>query len=377
MKKGIMFGMTLLFASAAFVSCSKKSDIFEENKAQLVENQKDEYRKYFVARYGEVPADQNWDFTQVATTRGALGVVLDDLKDPKHFQKNVTKEKTQLKSAISDAGVKTWDPFVSVCMYPVYCWNESLKNQNLNMIVTSGNASETIFTVQMKNDAWWGNKGATGPSNAGKAISTLALYDLFSNNVTWTLSNSNGGTKTIENYKEVIVNGRTYWCFEYNGNNDYCDLIYVVSDNPAPIAKRYLIEDLGAKDDFDFNDIVVDVIQDDAGKQKAIIRAMGGTIDFTLKIGNTSWSKVGAGFDETTMYNTSDFDPTLVLAEFPVEGWNPATNNITATVKSTVSDGVIIEIPFPKTGEIPMIIAIKPIWDWQDERISLPQSWWE
>ena len=301
MKKGIMFGMTLLFASAAFVSCSKKSDIFEENKAQLVENQKDEYRKYFVARYGEVPADQNWDFTQVATTRGALGVVLDDLKDPKHFQKNVTKEKTQLKSAISDAGVKTWDPFVSVCMYPVYCWNESLKNQNLNMIVTSGNASETIFTVQMKNDAWWGNKGATGPSNAGKAISTLALYDLFSNNVTWTLSNSNGGTKTIENYKEVIVNGRTYWCFEYNGNNDYCDLIYVVSDNPAPIAKRYLIEDLGAKDDFDFNDIVVDVIQDDAGKQKAIIRAMGGTIDFTLKIGNTSWSKVGAGFDETTM----------------------------------------------------------------------------
>ena len=48
---------------------------------------------------------------------------------------------------------------------------------------------------------------------------------------------------------------------------DYSDLICLVKnvDPVKPIAKRYFIEDLGSKDDFDFNDIVVDVIQDPDG----------------------------------------------------------------------------------------------------------------
>ena len=373
--------MTLLFASAAFVGCSKKSDIFEENKAQLAEKQKADYAKYFVARYGEVPADQSWDFTQVTTTRGALGVVIDELKDPKQFQKNVKSDKSSMQNAIKNASEKEWNPYVSVCMYPIWSYNSTYTNKDLNMVVNSGSTSENIFSVQMKNSAWWNNNGATGPSNKGKSLSSLGLYDLTTSaDVTWTLSTNGGPTKTIEKFKEITVNGRTYWCFEYDGegnNKDYSDLIYLVTDNPTPIAKRYLIEDLGSNDDFDFNDIVVDVMQDDNGNQKAIVRAMGGTIDFTLQIGSTTWSKVGAKFDESTMYNTENFDPTLALAEFQVSGWNPATNNITATVKSNVSEGVIIEIPFPKTGDVPMIIAIKPIWDWQNERESLPKGWWE
>ena len=199
MKKYLSFGVLAIAFGAMFSGCSKTSDFsdaIEQNKAQLAENQKNEYRLNFEKKYGKVDANQSWDFTKSTSTRADLGVVLDDLQDPSHFQQNVTKEKGDLKDAIPGAPVLKWNPIISVCMYPVYCWNESLKNQNLHMNVISGNESQTIFSVQMKNDAWWGNKGATGPSNRGKAISTLALYDL-GNTVTWTLSNSNGGTKNI------------------------------------------------------------------------------------------------------------------------------------------------------------------------------------
>ena len=37
---------------------------------------------------------------------------------------------------------------------------------------------------------------------------------------------------------------------------------------------------------------------------------------------------------------------------------------------------VIIELPFPKAGEVPMIIAFDTLVDWQKERVSLPEDWW-
>ena len=37
---------------------------------------------------------------------------------------------------------------------------------------------------------------------------------------------------------------------------------------------------------------------------------------------------------------------------------------------------VIIELPFPKAGEVPMIIAFDTLVDWQKERVSLPDDWW-
>lgn len=116
------------------------------------------------------------------------------------------------------------------------------------------------------------------------------------------------------------------------------------------------------------------------GSQKAIIRAMGGTIDFTLKIGSTEWSKgdqgKAAGYKVETMYNTENPKWDDVLVEFPVSGWNPNTNNVSLTVGSMSNSGVIISIPFSKVGEVPMIIALDTYVDWQKERVSLPKDWW-
>ena len=196
------------------------------------------------------------------------------------------------------------------------------------------------------------------------------------------------------------------------GDNDFNDLVLaVIGDPDVPqekiitenkyevktcVPKRYMIEDLGSIGDFDFNDIVVDVedytvethkvsyengvIKTDevestkSAPSKAVIRALGGTIDFELQIGDTKWKKSENGFEVTTMYNTQgtiDYDK--VLAEFEVSGWNAGANNISVTV--TEKSGDVFTITFPKKGTAPMIIAVDPTQKWMGERKSVPSSW--
>ena len=100
---------------------------------------------------------------------------------------------------------------------------------------------------------------------------------------------------------------------------------------------------------------------------------MGGTIDFQLTVGNTSWTKSGAGFDVKTMYNTRGIDYDKVLDEFEVTGWSSQANNV--SIKVNGKDGQLVDITFPKAGEAPMIIAVDPTQNWMNERVSVPESW--
>ena len=178
----------------------------------------------------------------------------------------------------------------------------------------------------------------------------------------------------LKTYKEYITPmGAVYWLFDCNHDGDYTDMVCLVE--PIEASKRYMIEDLGTTDDFDFNDLVIDV-RAYGDKQWAIVRAMGGTLDFTVTIGNKTWSKSESGNDATTMYNTSgDIDYNAELAVITdVTGWDPQTNNISVTVKDKES-GLPQVIPFPKKGEVPMIIAEHPARKWMNERVSIPKDW--
>lgn len=175
----------------------------------------------------------------------------------------------------------------------------------------------------------------------------------------------------------------------------------IVSENYYEVetntTKRYMIEDLGSTNDFDFNDVVVDVIEnikigrkltmengivvkdeetgDVAASQKAIVRALGGTLDLTLKIGNTEWKK-SSELDASKMYNTKqgDIDYNAALVEFPVYGWSPTNNNVSIVVNQNKSNEVFT-ITFPKKGSAPMIIAVEPELKWMSEQVSVPKSW--
>lgn len=381
MKRNLLMGIALLSMGFAFVSCSK-TDVFEQNQANFVASQMDEYRMNFEAKYGKVDPNQSWDFTNFsnsAATRAASDFATGSINDPHQLEKSLHNDKSDVHSKLSTTTATDFNPFVQVALYPAWCCDESKKNDYFDLAVHYNNTSDVINTVKIKNAKWWNNNGATAPAQSGFYVNTMSLQTATYSDVYWSL-NYNGKSSRISKFKAVTTNGRTYWCFNYDDENDYDDLIYLVLPNPAPLAKRYFIEDLGSKNDFDFNDIVVDVMQDDAGKQKAIIRAMGGTLDFTLKIGNTTWTKslegVAKGYVVETMYNTQSPNLTENLAEFEVTGWNPNANNITAEVKSAINDDVILTIPFPRTGEVPMIIAVNTYIDWQNERETLPDNWW-
>ena len=147
---------------------------------------------------------------------------------------------------------------------------------------------------------------------------------------------------------------------------------------------RYMIEDLGATDDFDFNDIVVDVTEirtiyptytngvvtkwTETGKrQEAVIRHLGGRIPFILKIGNKEYA---AGGQDT--FQTS---PDLKLDD--VTGWTglSGVHNISIQVQQKDNQGVYNNVKFPRAGEAPMIIAVDPSQAWMSERQSVPESW--
>jgi len=196
------------------------------------------------------------------------------------------------------------------------------------------------------------------------------------------------------------------------GDEDFNDVVLAVVGNPdvpqetvitnekyevkTCRTKRYMIEDLGATDDFDFNDVVVDVTEytttthtvtyengilktDEVTSithdpSKAFIRCMGGTLDFELQIGDTKWIKSQNEFNIGTMYNTTyDIDYENALAEFEVTGWDYNANNITIKVQG--ADGIVYPISFPKAGSAPMIIAVDPSQKWMPERNSIPRSW--
>ena len=197
-----------------------------------------------------------------------------------------------------------------------------------------------------------------------------------------------------------------------NSDSDFNDVVLAVVGNPdvpqekvitqdryevkTCKTKRYMIEDLGATDDFDFNDVVVDVedytveihqvtrengviktdevIETTSAPSQAIIRAMGGTIDFELTIGETKWVKSENNFDVKTMYNTQgDVDYNKELAVFEVKGYDYNANNVGIRVKG--QDGWLFDIKFPKAGEAPMIIAVDPSQQWMKERVSVPSEW--
>ena len=402
MKKVTLTRSIMMLAAGIVMASCSNTDVIEQNQASLIENQKNEYKANYVAKYGQPAADQSWDFatlpgaamTRAAKTRAGETMTCNRINAyPQHFNKHVKTDRDQIKSMVESAEVKPWNPYLAVELFPSLGHGDTDGDKHFELAVCyNGEYTDVFGGIKLNRDSW-ADKGSGStsnlPHNSGRYIDTRDLataenvyWAAYSYNSNKSEANGHLADYKLEYYKEIVVNGRTYWCFDCAGKGDYSNLICLVVDaDPMPIEKRYMVEDLGAKDDFDFNDIVFDVKQAQDGTQKCVIRAMGGTLDFTLQIGNTTWTKsvegVAKGFNVKTMYNTQGtivWDK--VLAEFPVTGWDFNANNISVKVKTKISDDVIIEIPFPKQGEIPMIIAFRTFCDWQSERESLPKDWW-
>ena len=192
-----------------------------------------------------------------------------------------------------------------------------------------------------------------------------------------------------------------------NSDKDFNDVIFLMYGQPTTPEtgfvkdlvkqerKRYLIEDLGDTNDTDFNDIVVDVIAESTATIKvdandvplpgyenpeytlkstsAIIRALGGTLDIEVNVGDKSWRK-SVYYPETytEMMNTTNPDYTAVLGTIEnIKNFTLDSNNISVTVYGKNGEQSQNQVNFPLKGEIPMMIATDTSFDWAKERKSI------
>lgn len=212
--------------------------------------------------------------------------------------------------------------------------------------------------------------------------------------------------------------------------NDVCFLIVGLPALPNRIditRKRYMCEDLGNTYDFDFNDIVVDVMEvvtseydantnlfkpSGTSTQIATMKHVCGTLPFRVKVGETCFNWVSDPTDEEKTktdlaagVSQSDIVNLQTRAvnwnpEFSrrITGWNHKTNNIEILVSTDANknidvltdafgdkngaveidrDNHIYHITFAESGEAPLIIATDPTLMWMEENQNIPESWWQ
>lgn len=447
--KKIVFAMAaLLSTSAAFVSCTD-TEVFDEGAAEQakVAQVENKYKEAFVEHFGEVAPNQSWDFSmnnvpevqqsqvETAETRATLfGPSYEQLPAPT-FKKEAIGNRILETLHQTLTGNKRYPfadedfPIVQKILnnkdsIPVQEWPYQYAQINLHPFFSHGSALLNFYFLGVeytqKDDKFnWGTLSYNiyeyqdfhafcFKSMGNKWSSIVSRSDLktnwgMNNYVMVNTTNMNGqngfkwfvasretdyfdhstNAETMNKCKIFNVNNRTYVAFDCDGDGRYWDLVCWLEDlSPA---KRYMVEDLGSIGDFDFNDIVFDVVckngtgegTNKPAQYECLVRAMGGTIDFTIKVGQSTWTKSTSQstYAVTDMVNTKegDYDTSKILASFPVNGWIPAKNDVTVTVVG--KDGIFV-LPFPKDGEIPYIVCTSVGKDWSKERINVETLGW-
>lgn len=412
--KFIVAGIALSACACGMVSCHGGDDLYNPN----AENEKiaQDYAALFEAKYGKVSPNQSWDFSNRVDNDGSILPYIEkatrgissaaNINSQYQLDEQITvgvhgplataNELSYFKACLANIEEKDWEPNIyeafDVWPYYVHGNGSDYVTYSLGIHWVEPNAgsynagiehfTSTPVTGTALASSWY---YGSGYSYYGFRIDPSALKNY--EEVYWyaitddAIAFTNGSTDDAEfkaayelkKFKEVTTPlGGLYWCFDCDHDGDYSDLICLVE--PVTIAKRYMVEDLGSIGDFDFNDIVIDVAETAQG-QKAVVRAMGGTLDFTIQIGETTWSKKGGNFVTSQMYNTTPgYNAQAVLAEFEVSGWDPELNNISVTVDKLTGTGVQ-KIPFPKTGDVPMMFATTVSTKWMEETLSIPTNY--
>jgi len=164
-----------------------------------------------------------------------------------------------------------------------------------------------------------------------------------------------------------------------NGNKnverDYVFNDWIVRISPAEFAgaARVACEDLGTTDDFDFNDVVFDVVSNSYWNgyknQKEdytiiTVRAAGGTLPLFLEVGGVRKEVHDLfGVSRTTMVNTNNGTVSRPIAQFTVPGtFSPKQ---VAVIVEQAAKEIVLKA---EEGAAPQKICVNTTFEWCDER---------
>lgn len=189
-------------------------------------------------------------------------------------------------------------------------------------------------------------------------------------------------------------------------------------ERSSNVTKRYMMEDYGTID-WDFNDVVVDVITTTTAwytinhttgettikdgttpttTVTAKIAHLGGTYPVMVTVGESKFPLISNPNDqEQTMAELTDYDnATHNVAEggsnsgwnptapaITVEGYDVATHNVKLTVykdfdlDANIDNEKVYVSEFPEPGSVPFIVVTGPHAEWTAEGVSVTStSWW-
>ena len=408
--------VTMMAGTVVLSSCSKGEEYsYSPEKAhEFIEK---DYKSAFIQKYGEISPFETWDLSQrgstlagFAGTRGNKGQssnLVQDMASTESYGYYLNYSNNESKIAklfnnnwgdiVAEFGKvqpTAWAPSGKIIFSVV---GVSRDDASSAKYFTWGVANTPEGDLYLRQSSPANGKNAKIGNSAEKHTSSLDFSQIPDGARWFTASSdkkkvdlSSAYNQTITDFKIVTMTidgvSYTFWGFKCDKTNpDYTNLVLWVKEIPTVpvpvISKRYMVEDLGGSYDFDFNDVVFDVIKYSDGSQKCYVRALGGTLDVTIKVANNSWTK-SQDYTITEMLNTNPIDPNLCLKEFDATGWDGDNSKVSVIVEGNdkAAGGETTyywAVPFPAQGEAPLIVAtMYGSKTWMFERQSVPNVQW-
>lgn len=164
-----------------------------------------------------------------------------------------------------------------------------------------------------------------------------------------------------------------------------------IPDNSEDVPMSWLLacEDLGSTDDYDFNDIVVEVSRVDSdtnNDSKLIVKclAAGGTLPANIYYNTTfiGESHDMLGSESTTqMINTvggiTKTSKEVEITDGITQNWTLSDNihNFKIVVTQEGGDAKSEQIKAPTAGEVPQMLILPGKWEWPTERTSIEDAY--
>lgn len=407
----------MMAGTVVLSSCSSKGEEYSYSPEKAHEFIEKDYKSAFIQKYGEISPFETWDLSQrgstlagFAGTRGNKGQssnLVQDMASTESYGYYLNYSNNESKIAklfnnnwgdiVAEFGKvqpTAWAPSGKIIFSVV---GVSRDDASSAKYFTWGVANTPEGDLYLRQSSPDNGKNAKIGNSAEKHTSSLDFSQIPDGARWFTASSDNKKVDLSSAYNQTITDFKivtmtidgvsyTFWGFKCDKTNpDYTNLVLWVKEIPTVpvpvISKRYMVEDLGGSYDFDFNDVVFDVIKYSDGSQKCYVRALGGTLDVTIKVANNSWTK-RQDYTITEMLNTNPIDPNLCLKEFDATGWDGDNSKVSVIVEGNdkAAGGETTyywAVPFPAQGEAPLIVAtMYGSKTWMLERQSVPNVQW-
>lgn len=329
---------TLAVAAMSFGGCTS-DDKHEYNPDYQVELDKEAFAANFVKQYGQVDAEQSWDLANpnevYVLSASARQVQTRAQGKPQWITVSSFGHEFNISEGFNEAMEKEFsqfgDPEPCYFTFPaeglriVPVFQSNANNYVLHMVVGEDYFAQDIYICSnimgINNNKQKAKAYTITGVEAGTPVSFYVV--VFKGNKGYKVDIENfstleGGFKLAEvdaatagNYKKGTMREKSsILACQFETKHGTAQLAFLM-DGLAPVQKhqapekivkvvsrRYLIEDLGSTDDFDFNDIVIDVEQrvvvengvEGTPLQMATLRHLGGVLPWNIKIGDTWFS---------------------------------------------------------------------------------------